>query len=302
MFRAGLPITVWLSGILELWKQNLDGSDIVVGVVDTRVDTNHPSLKYGSNGQVKIPKVEVMVEGSSPAHGTGVASIIGAWTLDSYRGIAYNCTIYNYAVADSKGHVETRDITRAVRACIRDCCNIINISIGGEDENVDLRNAIVEANRAGITIVTSSGNTGEVMRRYPSSYPETISVASLEFDEKIGVMKAPKSTSNDRVTCSAIGSKTTVAEAGTSGYRVVSGTSYAAPVITGFCCLLMQKYKRDMGFYPNPSTLRTILESYSVDLEDIGRDVNTGVGFITAYSNIGDIIPKDNITLLTSRC
>lgn len=293
--RAGLTFGAFILGTTKLWTKDLSGLGVTIGIIDDEIDNKHPALRFTADGRLKVIKKVFFLPVSKSSHSTPIAGLAAGWSRDKYRGIAYNAQIINYVVLTQAGTTTMSRVTRAIRQAIVDECDIINISIGGANPDLDQRNAIAEAHRRGIVIVCSSGNMDIQTRRYPSSYPETISVAAVIYNPEDGTLERGNSTSNDRVTCCAVGRDLVVCRPG-GVYTLGNGTSFAAPQVTGFLALIMEKYIRELGSRPDPDVLLTILTGYCLDISPIGKDNNTGYGIPTLF----DKIPKIKAVLIAS--
>ncbi|HEU5221318.1 MAG TPA: S8 family serine peptidase [Candidatus Nitrosotalea sp.] len=147
----------------QLPKQNgLDGQGIKIGIIDTGVDFDHPDLHgYGKSGRiaggydyVNTDKNPIDVNG----HGTEVAGIIGA--NGSFSGMAPRSQLFSYKVSSSGEAVSSEYIIQAISRAIDDKMNVVNISLGVNRTNDELENAVDEAVKKGIVIVTAAGNNG----------------------------------------------------------------------------------------------------------------------------------------------
>jgi len=147
----------------QLPKQNgLNGQGIKIGIIDTGVDFDHPDLHgYGNSGRiagghdyVNTDKRPTDVNG----HGTEVAGIIGA--NGSFSGMAPKSQLFSYKVSSSGEAVSSEYIIQAISRAIEDKMNVINISLGVNRTNDELENAVDEAVKKGIIVVTAAGNNG----------------------------------------------------------------------------------------------------------------------------------------------
>ncbi len=147
----------------QIPKQNgLDGQGIKIGIIDTGVDFDHPDLHgYGKSGRiaggydyVNTDKRPIDVNG----HGTEVAGIIGA--NGSFSGMAPRSQLFSYKVSSTGEAVSSEYIIQAISRAIEDKMNIVNISLGVNRTNDELENAVDEAVKKGIVIVTAAGNNG----------------------------------------------------------------------------------------------------------------------------------------------
>lgn len=147
----------------QLPKQDgLNGQGIRIGIIDTGIDFDHPDLHgYGTSGRitggydyVNTDKRPMDVNG----HGTEVAGIIGA--NGSFSGMAPKSQLFSYKVSSTGEAVSSEYIIRAISRAIEDKMNVINISLGVNRTNDELENAVDEAVKKGIVVVTAAGNNG----------------------------------------------------------------------------------------------------------------------------------------------
>ena len=178
----------------------IDGTGIVIAVIDTGVDFNHPDLfGWGHDGKV-IGGYNFIQEDQPPmdtnGHGTQVAGVIAA---DGQAvGIAPKAKILAYKVSEDGEGVSSELIIRAIEKAIEDEADIINISLGVNKTNVKIERAVNHALEKEIFVVTAAGNDGPELKTIGSpgrnfgsvtvgaTYNNLTSslVATLEVNEK----------------------------------------------------------------------------------------------------------------------
>lgn len=148
----------------------IDGDGIVIAVIDTGVDYNHPDLLgWGSDGKVIggynfINKDELPID--TNGHGTQVAGVIAA---DGHvMGIAPKSKILAYKVSEDGEGVSPDLIIKAIDRAINDGADIINISLGVNKTNTKIDHAVDRALEQDILVVVAAGNDG----------PDTSSIGS----------------------------------------------------------------------------------------------------------------------------
>ncbi len=178
----------------------IDGTGIVIAVIDTGVDFNHPDLfGWGPDGKV-IGGYNFIHEDQPPldtnGHGTQVAGVIAA--DGQVVGIAPKAKILAYKVSEDGEGVSSELIIRAIEKAIEDEADIINISLGVNKTNTTIERAVNFALEKEIFIVTAAGNDGPGSETIGSpgrnfgsitvgaTYNNLTSslVATLEVDEK----------------------------------------------------------------------------------------------------------------------
>ena len=161
-FRAYLDKSVPFVGTDAPRMSGFDGKGIVIAVIDTGVDYNHPDLLgWGPDGKV-IGGYNFINEGELPVdtngHGTQVAGVIAA---DGHAvGIAPKAKILAYKVSEDGKGVSSDLIIKAIDRAIEDGADIINISLGINKTNTKIDRAVNKALEHGILVVAAAGNDG----------------------------------------------------------------------------------------------------------------------------------------------
>ncbi len=202
--------------------------------------TNTAERRYGN--------ADVM--GPDASHGTHVAGIIGAQRdTGAMRGIAPNVQLMTLrAVPD--GDERDKDIAAAVRYAVDHGAHIINMSFGKaySPQKAAVDEAVRYAESKGVLIVHAAGNDGADIDQKPS-FPTPFYAdgtrASLWLEVGASSWRGPSalaaSFSNygkTRVDLFAPGDDVLSAVPG-GGTKAQSGTSMAAPVVSGVAALLM---------------------------------------------------------------
>ncbi len=151
-----------------------DGSGIVISVIDTGVDFNHPDLLgLGLDGKI-IGGYDFVDNDETPldsnGHGTQVAGIIAS--NGDLKGIAPNSKILAYRVSADGESVSSDLIIKAIEKSISDNADIINISLGVNQTNTKIDQIVTKAIQNNIFVVTAAGNFG----------PESITIDDQQFN------------------------------------------------------------------------------------------------------------------------
>ncbi|MBI5466937.1 MAG: S8 family serine peptidase [Candidatus Kerfeldbacteria bacterium] len=117
-------------------------------------------------------------------HGTHIAGIIAAATDNGVAtaGIAFATTVMPLKVLDSQGNGATATIASALAYAVANGADIINLSLGGEQDDPLLHAAIQQAVSQGIVIVGAAGNANLDTVTYPARYSEVVSVGANQYD------------------------------------------------------------------------------------------------------------------------
>lgn len=261
-----------------LWTK-VTGKGVKVAVMDSGMSFKHPD--FGNNikdGYNAIDPTQLPVD--DYGHGTLVSGVIAAQHNEfGIVGIAPDVELYPIKVLDKYGEGEISDIVSGVEWCIKNKIQIINMSFAILEDKPLLRSAIDRAVNAGIIVVASASNTydgGDA--GYPASYDNVISVTAV--DKRFRICKtAPRG----KVNFSAPGVEV-VSTSSDGGYEEFSGTSLAAPHITGIIALILQdpqkfELPKDKGY--SYKDIYKVLKGLSKDLGQKDEDSTFGEGFVS---------------------
>lgn len=285
----GLPLGAYVTNVNEFWRKGYDGTGMIIGIIDDGVDSSHPALSMCPDKSKKLLGEFTFVTGgrvpdTTRQHGTAVAGLISGWSAKGYRGMAPNSKIYSFRVFDTDGEATVDDIVDAMHKAIDLGCNIINMSLGFSKSIQRLSDGIKFAYNRNILCICSAGNDGPNTVDYPAAYPESISVGSVKYDYKTGkIVMSSFSSTNSQVDCCAVGEDVLACNSETNGYYIVSGTSFSAPIVTGFMALLYQYIKNKQINVKTTLTsdvMTNLLYANTLDLFSLGRDNDSGVGFV----------------------
>ena len=126
---------------------------------------------------------------------------------------------------------------RAIYYAVDNGANVINMSFSLETFSPELMRAINHAARNGVACVAAAGNDGEEMMVFPAALGNTIGVASTAIND---VISSFSNYGSDLVTVAAPGEDIVTTYPG-GGWALASGTSFAAPWISGAVALFADK-------------------------------------------------------------
>ncbi|HBN09645.1 MAG TPA: hypothetical protein DD435_13675 [Cyanobacteria bacterium UBA8530] len=263
----------------KAWEVSM-GEEIKIAIVDTGVDQNHPDLAGkllpGQNilDSALYPKDDV-------GHGTHVAGIAAAATNNrlGIAGMAPNAKIIPVKVID-RARGSASSFARGIIWAADHGADVMNMSFGTYEPSVVLQKAVAYAIEKNVVLVSTMGNDDEERKRYPAAYPGVIAVGSIDRQDQ----KSSFSNYGDWITITAPGTKiySTAPTYPTSlvssnGYAFLSGTSMAAPLVTGIVALVRSQKKG-----ATPAQVKEILQKSADDLGAPGFDKEFGYGCVNA--------------------
>jgi major intracellular serine protease len=235
---------------MDVWGISGKGKGIVIAIIDTGCEINHPDLK----GNIISGYNFTEDDNSNPhiykdyrGHGTHVAGIIAA--SDNRKGIvgvAPESKLLILKVIDKNGIGSYKNLIKAIEFSInwegpnKEKVSIINISLGGSLPDKNLYTTIKKAKKKGIVLIAASGNEGDGNENtneisYPGFYKEVIQIGSITKD------KRPSKFSNTNINLDFVApGENIISTHLNNNYVQLSGTSMAAPHVTGAIALIIK--------------------------------------------------------------
>lgn len=268
----------------QAWDITKGSSTVKVAVIDSGFVRGHEDLSSNNvlNGYDTTQNT-VGVTSDPLGHGTSVTSIIAATTNNALgmAGACWNISVVPLKVADSNGDIYDSDVITALRLAADSGCDVINMSLGGYENDPDLNTAVAYAVSKGCIIVAAAGNEGtggdpdEGRISYPASLDGVVSVASVDKQN----VRSSFSQYNDKIDCAAPGEDIIVAgEDSSTSYNIGSGTSFSAPYVTAVAALAKTEDKTINSAY-----FEQLIKTTSTDLGSSSWDKYYGWGLVNAY-------------------
>lgn len=256
------------------WNAGLTGKGVKIAVVDTGI-APHADLAV-AGGKSFVPYTPSYEDDNG--HGTHVAGIIGAEDNGfGTKGAAPEADLYAVKSLNKDGSGHLSSILAGIDWAITNKMNIINVSLGTQTHSTAFQSIVDKAYANGILVVAAAGNdgtaggTGDTVD-YPARYSSVIAVGAVDSSLK----RASFSSTGSTVESAAPG-QSIVATYLNNGYARMSGTSMAAPYVSGQLALMKQSNPS-----ADPALLRMMLANTSKDLGTAGKDSWYGSGLIQA--------------------
>lgn len=229
-------------GAEQAWDLRPSATDVIVGVLDTGVDLSHPDLRanllvdQGYDFLDDTPNPQ-----DDESHGTAVAGIIGALgnNQQGVTGIAWHVKLLPIKALNAQGRGPDSAMVKAILYAADTGARVINISSTGARYSAALETAVEYAQDKGALVVAAAGNTGDADNavNYPAAFDGVLAVAAIDDHDQL----ASFSQRQPYVALAAPGvdvASTAWAGAGRGAYASQSGTSIAAPHVSGAAALL----------------------------------------------------------------
>lgn len=222
-------------------------SPVIVGVIDTGIDYNHPDLKgnvwksdRGTHGYNALNRNEDPMDDNG--HGTHCAGTIAAMGNNGVgvAGVCWNVQVMGLKFLDAKGRGEDINAIRCIDYAIDHGAKILSNSWGGYSYVPEMEEAIERAKHAGVLFIAAAGNDGNdnngSHHHFPSSYNNENLIAVMSIDQD----GSPSDFSNygfEAVDLAAPG-RDILSTWPDRRLKAISGTSMATPHVSGAAALL----------------------------------------------------------------
>lgn len=291
------------------WDRNIGNRDIIVAVIDSGVQADHPDLAanvWHNPGEIPANGIDDDNNGfiddyygwnfvqrpdsggrlvgynnntaDDNGHGTAMSGVIGAVGNNGRGtcGVNWQTTLMPVKVLDNNGLGTTFEIASGIVYAVSNGAKVLNLSLGGPDETAVESDAVAFAVSAGCFLAAAAGNLGTPQVFYPAGYDGVTGVGATDDEDD----HAAFSNFNDAVDLSAPGVSIYATFPG-STYDYCTGTSPATAFVAGAAAWLLGDYSILTG-----PDVEAVLEDFAVDLGAAGWDPFFGWGRLMMNINI----------------
>jgi type VII secretion-associated serine protease mycosin len=281
-------------GLRQAWDLST-GYDVRVAVIDSGIDSRHPDLVMhilpDASTYTVVPderefvRTTPMPEQDCLGHGTAVAGlIVGERTEgDRMAGVAPDAYIYTVRSADGIERATPAMLAAMLDDAVYYGARVINLSLAIPVDREPIREAVANAVANDVVVVAAAGNEGNAGvsqgKMYPAAYDGVVAVGAVGNDGQ----PLDSSNAGPWVDLASYGEDLVVAAPGGSGYRVESGTSFAAAQVSGVAALVRARFP-DM---PATEVVRRMIDSATA--VGGGRNDRTGAGIVDPFGALTDL-------------
>lgn len=278
------PNTLELAGA---WDFTTGDENVLIAVLDTGINRQHVEFA----GRV-LPGYDFINDDADPAddhgHGTHVAGTIAAAIDNGHggAGVCPECRLLPVKVLDENNLGAWSTVAEGLLYAAEQGADIINLSLGGPQQSQTLTEAIRYVQEQGVLVVAAAGNAGGSSPFYPAALDDVLAVGATNEDDEIWYL------SNTGVYVDVVApgymvySTSINGDTPNNGYSYMTGTSMAAPHVSGLAGLLLsQDLTRTAA-----ELARAIAES-TLDLGEPGWDPIFGFGRIHARAALAGEVP-----------
>lgn len=295
-----IPPGVALIGAPSFWDKGYRGQNVVVAILDTGCQTDHPDLQGRIIDGINFTddyNGNTLNYNDNNGHGTHVAGTIAANANGrGVMGVAPEAKLLICKVLSGDGGGYYDWIIEGIKHAINwrgpngERVRIINMSLGGPDDVRELHDAVNEAVLNDILVVVAAGNEGDDSEdtfeiAYPSSYNEVIEVGAVELNKELAYF----SNNNNQVDCCAPGMSIKSTYLG-SRYAVLDGTSMATPHVSGALALIINYAERDFRREMSEAELYAQLIKRTEDLPYLKSSVGNGIVKLDNYEKVKALV------------
>ena len=266
---------------LDQAHQMSRGDQVLVAVIDSRIDASHPELAGGI-----VTEIDVLDDKDSQphAHGTAMAGAIVA--RSRLTGVAPAARIIAVRAFGTTAFGITTgasfDLARALDRAAAAGARVFNLSFAGPNDPL-LQRAITALQEKGAVLIAAAGNAGpKAAPLFPAADPNVIAVTATDTDDKVFA----GANRGAHIAVAAPGVDI-LAPGPRGSYEMSTGTSIAAAHVSGLAALLISRENR-----LDSRAIRKLLTQSARDLGAPGKDSEYGAGLADAQKALDALGPR----------
>ncbi len=306
----------------EAWRFLPPGDTIVVGVIDTGIDTTHVDLgsnTWRNSGEMGIDDngkdrrsngidddrngfvddffgwdfvgANGQTQDNSPlpgnVHGTHVGGIIAEVANNRIggAGVAINVRVMPIKIGrDDPQSITVANSADGILYAASMGASVINCSFGSSSASTADHQIVRQASELGALVVGAAGNDGSTAPFYPAAYPEVLSVAATNDKDRLAFFSNTHSTVD--VCAPGVAIYSTVPG---NKYDFLDGTSMASPVAAAVAALVRLRFPQ---FTPSQTHAAVKVGCDNIDSLNVVFVGQFGAGRVNALRSVSQLNPR----------
>ena len=284
--------------LYQIWSLDVN-APVVVAVIDTGIDFNHPDLKHAivnnpkeqrnnkdddGNGYRDDQHGYSWIDNSPTAqddhgHGTHLSGIIAAQKNGvGITGVHPEAKIMPLKVFNKQGRGTQLNAALAIYYAVYNGADIINCSWGYLKQNTVLKQAIQAANKAGVIVLAAVGNASSKNTHYPAGFPDVLGVSAINENYE----REWYSNYGPNVDFAMLGTNM-YSTLPSNGYGLLTGTSQSTALLSGIIARL-KAYSPKLTRSDITSILQQASTSPVTKRRDKGYGVPSSIGVLSNFN------------------
>ena len=296
---------------IEAWDIQKGDTNVVIGIVDTGIDSDHPdivnNIKRNYNDPIdgidndndgyidNFTGWDTGVNDNNPEvtgqHGLKVASCASATTDNGTHvaGVGFNCKILPVKISNNIGVL--LDGYAGVKYAADHGASVINCSWGTTSYSQYGQDVINYAtNNKGAVVIAAAGNSAVATYLYPASFENVISVGGVNSKDEIWRENSTKGSQyNDKIDLVAPAQSIIALNVGGGSGHIGYGTSFAAPIVAGVAALVRSEYPN-----ASPQKVAAIIKASTDSIYHIPGNESfkgtLGTGRVNAFKALSPVL------------